>query len=120
MAPGLMAGNPAENASAARAARLALFGSAVAGAAWLCPVRPGLVVGHSMEPSLQPWQLFFYNRRAPRPDSIRRGDVVLVRVGGQTCVKRVFALGGDTFWEGGLKHCPRTDFRPIRFGVPIR
>src|SRR5437660_1550919 len=99
MAPGLTAARAAENGSPARTARLALLGSAVAGAAWFSPLRPGIVVGHSMEPSLQPWQLFFYHRGAPRPGSIRRGDVVLVRVDGQTCVKRVFALGGDWFWE---------------------
>src|SRR5687768_12229500 len=66
---------------------------------------PIVVVGHSMEPTLQSGQMAwvdrtYYHRRSPR-----RGDVLIFRRGSEICVKRVYRAPGDTLWyfatEGG-------------------
>jgi signal peptidase I len=67
-------------------------------AAQLCPLRPGVVVGRSMEPTLAPGSLFLYDHSYYRDHPLRAGDVVLIRHGGTTWVKRIFAVEGESFW----------------------
>lgn len=62
------------------------------------PTRIGVVTGHSMEPTLQPGSAFLYVREDPEKEVYRPGDVVVVRMAGDLCVKRVFKVGGDRFW----------------------
>ncbi|HTE17210.1 MAG TPA: signal peptidase I [Armatimonadota bacterium] len=73
-------------------------GAVVVATAGLSPVRLGMVSGSSMEPTLRPGQLFLYDRHAPQPATLQAGELVLVRLNGETCLKRVFALGGERFW----------------------
>jgi signal peptidase I len=83
------------------ASRLPLFGMAGVGlisAASLLPWRPGIVEGHSMEPTLSPGRVFLYDRRCSGVASLRRGDIIVLRVQGTPWVKRVYATGGQTFW----------------------
>ncbi len=55
-----------------------------------------------MDPTLHDRQLVLYRPAQIRnPSELRRGDVVLLKMRGETVVKRVFALGGDTFWSFG-------------------
>jgi signal peptidase I len=87
-----------------RVAVLLAGGAAAVTAACGAPVRLGVVSGHSMEPALRPGQVFCYQSLDAQPP--RRGEVVLVRMGREVCVKRVFALGGDTFWMmRPSRHC---------------
>jgi signal peptidase I len=59
-------------------------------------VRPLLVIGSSMVPSLQPGQLVLLHRDYYRTHPLRRGEIVAFRWQGHTYVKRVYALRGDT------------------------
>ena len=61
------------------------------------PFRPGVVVGESMSPTLHSGQVFLA-AQVRDPATIHHGDVVLVAVGAQTFVKRVYALGGERVW----------------------
>ncbi|MFN3651191.1 MAG: signal peptidase I [Armatimonadota bacterium] len=70
---------------------------ALLGAVAAAPVRVGVTVGHSMEPVLRPGQPFLFVRRDGAAEPVTRGEVVLLRLNGQTCVKRIFAVGGDQF-----------------------
>ena len=83
-----------------RVVRVVGIGGLLATAAWLSPVRLGVVVGRSMQPTLSPGQLFVEIRETPSAGALRRGDVVLLRVGDDTCVKRVFASSSSpvTLW----------------------
>jgi signal peptidase I len=69
----------------------------------LMPIRG---VGISMEPTIEPGDLFFVNRVAYRFRDPERGDVVAVRIAGRSVVyvKRLLALPGDTvaFVDGVL------------------
>jgi|GEM_PF-734678 len=61
------------------------------------PFRPGVVVGESMAPTFHSGQVFLA-AQIRDPAAIHHGDVVLVSVGSQTFVKRVYALGGERVW----------------------
>jgi len=61
------------------------------------PVRPGIVLGESMRPQFHTGQIFLVSRAAA-PGSVHRGDVVLAKVDGQSYLKRVYAVGGETVW----------------------
>lgn len=103
-----------------RSAGFLCCGSLLAVAAYAMPVRMGVVQGTSMEPTLRSGQCFFYKPDTSNQEPIRRGDIVVVRLGGQVCVKRVFALGGDRFWVVGQGTVPdRYNWTPIEMGVPI-
>ncbi len=65
--------------------------------AFAAPVRPGIVLGESMAPAFHSGQVFLTSRVAG-PESVRKGDVVLLAVDDQVFLKRVFALGGETVW----------------------
>ncbi len=87
----------------ARAGRLALCGAVAAIGLSVAPVRVAVVSGKSMEPALHSGQPILY---APATQDLgvefERGDLVLARVKGEVCLKRVFAKGGDAIWSFGL------------------
>jgi signal peptidase I len=66
--------------------------------AQFCPLRAGVVQGHSMKPALAPGSLFVYDHTYYQHHPVRSGDVVLIREGGGIWVKRVYAAGGESFW----------------------
>lgn len=116
--PGAKAGNSGGVEVGARVARLLGIGGVLTSAAWLSPVRLGVVVGHSMQPTLCPGQFFVHVRETPSGGALRRGDVVVLRLGGETCVKRIFALGGDRFWSFRPKRSDERSF--LGGGADIR
>lgn len=65
----------------------------------LIPWRLGLVVGHSMEPTLSHGALFLYDRFYYHHHPVHPGDVVVVRHRNEVWVKRVYAGAGTTFWS---------------------
>src|SRR5438876_4809596 len=81
-----------------RLARTGIAGAGMIVAASLLPWRPGIVEGHSMEPTLPPGCLFVYARRTFQTRPLRRGDIIVLQVHGVPWVKRVFATGGESFW----------------------
>jgi signal peptidase I len=84
------------------------------------PVRTGIVVGQSMSPTLRPWQPFLYTAFQAGRTPIHRGDIVLVRMGGSSCVKRVFALGGDHFWVMDDALDEDMAVLPLGVGIPVK
>jgi signal peptidase I len=62
------------------------------------PLTATVVEGHSMEPTLHPGEVRLLERGYYRFHPLSRGDVVVLRLGGQTYVKRVYALPGDQLW----------------------
>jgi signal peptidase I len=58
-------------------------------------LRPGIVVGDSMLPTLRSGQWFVLDSRAYQGAPPRRGDVVVFRHQGTTYIKRVLGVGGD-------------------------
>lgn len=63
-----------------------------------CPWQVGVVSGASMEPSFRSHQIILINRRYYQRHPLRRGDVVILRADGMVLIKRIYALGGDSFW----------------------
>jgi signal peptidase I len=59
-------------------------------------LRPGVVVGDSMSPTLRSGQWFVMDSKAYRRERPQRGDVVVFRHRRLTYVKRVLGAGGDT------------------------
>lgn len=59
----------------------------------LAPVH--IVAGNSMAPTYKSGQVLSVDRH---PQTIQRGDVVVIRHLGDTLLKRVYALPGDTFF----------------------
>jgi len=105
-----------------RLASLALTGTLLIGGAAAAPVRLGIVEGRSMEPTLNPGQPFLFSRTAGAGEDLRRGEVVLVRLQGRTCVKRVFAVGGDHFWAARApcdKHSGTLSLLPDGFRASV-
>jgi signal peptidase I len=64
----------------------------------LCPWQIGVVSGASMEPSFRSHQIILIDRRYYRYHPLCRGDVVILRAEDAVLIKRVYALGGDSFW----------------------
>jgi signal peptidase I len=58
-------------------------------------LRPGIVVGESMAPTLRAGQWFMLDSQAYRVAPPRRGDIVVFRHRGVTYIKRVMGIGGD-------------------------
>lgn len=75
--------------------RLLLCVMSLAFAAFLQPYRPVVVIGNSMWPTLHSGSVVILDTRARRGANISEGDIVVVRIDGQTLVKRVYALGGS-------------------------
>lgn len=85
-----------------RLAGLALFGLLAVAAAWNAPMHLAVVSGKSMSPTLSPGQPMVYSKLGPKDPPLRRGDIVVVRLGGVVCVKRILALGNERFWTQRL------------------
>ena len=64
----------------------------------LCPWQIGVVSGASMEPSFRSHQMILIDRQYYRHHPVRRGEVIILREDDAVLIKRVYALGGDTFW----------------------
>ena len=64
----------------------------------LCPWQIGVVSGASMEPSFHTRQVILIDRQYYRDHPVRRGDVIILRQDDTVLIKRVYALGGDSFW----------------------
>lgn len=62
------------------------------------PLTTTVVLGHSMEPALQPGALYVLDRGYYRSHPLEKGDVVVLKHDGVTYIKRVFALPGDRLW----------------------
>jgi len=89
-------------------------GVCLLGAATVLPWRPGVVVGHSMEPTLRHGTLFCYDRSYYRDHPLRSGEVVVVRHGGEVWIKRVYAAEGADFWTLRYGSNELTRHDPIR------
>lgn len=96
--------------------RLLAAGGLLAGLAVVSPVRVGVVSGGSMDPTLHNGQPFLFARQHP---PLRRGDVVLIRLKGETCVKRIFALGGEPIRWYSLKQDGMASGRMISAGASL-
>jgi signal peptidase I len=59
------------------------------------PLTLTVVRGHSMEPTLRPGALSLLDRSYYRAHPLYRGDIVVLRLRGETMIKRVYALPGD-------------------------
>lgn len=64
-----------------------------------CPVRPVVVLGRSMEPTLHSGQVVLVHRSHYARNPLRRGDVVVFHHDGMVQVKRIHALPGQRVWE---------------------
>lgn len=89
---------------------LGFVGLALATGARLAPVRLAVVSGDSMAPRLRDGQLLVCEKGL-HSQPVARGEIVLAKVNGSVCVKRVYAVGGDRLWQA--------EFGP-RDGVPPR
>ena len=76
---------------------LALLGFFAALATIATPLRPGIVLGESMSPGFHSGQVFLMSQIHDY-SCLRHGDVVLFDYGGQTYLKRIYAIGGDAVW----------------------
>lgn len=77
--------------------RWALYAGILVGGA-LSPLRPGVVWGESMEPSLRHGQPYVFAPYAHHFGAIQRGEIVLFSHEGRTYMKRVLAGPGDTVY----------------------
>jgi signal peptidase I len=59
------------------------------------PLTLTVVRGHSMEPTLRPGALSLLDRSYYQSHPLSRGDIVVLRVRGETLIKRVYALPGE-------------------------
>jgi signal peptidase I len=78
-----------------------LIASAITLAAAASPVRPVVVIGYSMDPTLSNRQIILASRNVK---DLQRGDVVVVDTSEGTSIKRIVYLEGDQvpqyFWKG--------------------
>jgi signal peptidase I len=106
-----------ESCAATERRRTIVFLATCGALALLCaPFRLGIVLGESMSPSFHTGQVFV-TTRVDTGTTVSRGDVVLVTVNGQLYLKRVHALGGDTFWA---LQSPRSGAIERVFGAQAR
>lgn len=75
-----------------------------------CPVRPVLVLGRSMEPTLHSGQVVLVHRRHYARNPLRPGDVVVFHHDGMVQVKRIHALPGQRVWEVRYQDSAETVF----------
>ena len=62
---------------------------------FVCPIRFGVVYGHSMDPTLRPGQVCVLDRSYYDHQPIRRGDIIVFCLGDEVLTKRVYAAPGD-------------------------
>lgn len=79
--------------SARRSLWVTLFGVTALHAA--SPLAVTVVRGHSMEPTLRPGALSLLDRSYYHFHALSRGDIVVLRLRGETLIKRVYALPGE-------------------------
>lgn len=83
-------------------ARAILWGAvlliAAATGAAASPLGFAVIMGSSMNPTLHNGQVCLMLKPAGHEEPWIRGDVVVFRVAGQTCVKRIAGLPGDTLY----------------------
>jgi signal peptidase I len=72
---------------------VALLGSTALYAA--SPLTLTVVQGHSMEPTLRPGAVSLLDRGYYRSHALSPGDIVVLRLRGETLIKRVYALPGE-------------------------
>lgn len=75
--------------------RLVVLAAAVAFAYVVCPIRFGVVYGHSMDPTLRPGEVCVLDRSYYAHHPVRRGDIIVFRLGDEILTKRVYAAPGD-------------------------
>ncbi|MBI3947144.1 MAG: signal peptidase I [Armatimonadetes bacterium] len=92
--------------------RLVLVMALLLGVWQWSPIKAGVVLGGSMEPTLRSGQVILVDRRHYRAQPVRRGDVVTISYGGEVYVKRVHAVAGDTVWELRAPGTQNTIVRP--------
>jgi signal peptidase I len=89
---------------------LFLLGTLALAAIYKCqPVEVVVVVGHSMQPTLEPLQVALATRKF---DELRRGDLVVFDQEGEQLVKRVAGLPGDRitrYFYSGIWSIPRDE-----------
>jgi signal peptidase I len=59
------------------------------------PLHTAVVWGQSMAPTLRPGALYVLDKGYYRGHAVQRGDIVVFRYEGETCIKRVYAVPGD-------------------------
>ena len=62
------------------------------------PVRPGIVDGHSMSPTMHSGQPYLLDRTTYLVRPVQRGDVLVFDHAGSTYIKRVAATEGDSVY----------------------
>jgi signal peptidase I len=72
------------------------LGAALVAAVLVSPLQLGVVCGDSMSPSMTNGQFYVIARNSAGFQSIQPGDVVVFNHDGETYLKRVLAVGGDT------------------------
>lgn len=81
----------------------------------LSPCRVGVVMGHSMDPTLRSGQLIAIERNYYRTHRPQAGEIVVFRHEDTTYVKRVYAAEGDTiFLLADGQAGARTLIQPVR------
>lgn len=71
---------------------------ALAVLAIISPLKAGVVVGHSMDPTLASGRVYFMDRGYFRTQPLRRGEIVVFKHDGLSYIKRVLAAPGDTVY----------------------
>jgi signal peptidase I len=66
-------------------------------ASLIVPLRPTVVLGHSMTPTLRPGGCYVLDTGYYRRHPVRVGDIIVFRHQGETCTKRVYAVPGQRF-----------------------
>ena len=79
--------------SARRSLWFTLFGVTTLHA--VSPLAVTVVQGHSMEPTLRPGAVSLLDRSYYHFHALSRGDIVVLRLRGETLIKRVYALPGE-------------------------
>jgi len=111
-------GTPARERRPSRLPQLCGWGAAAAAILAIAPIRPAVVQGKSMEPSLEPGSVVFYNTHT-EPGDLRRGDVVLIRARRELWIKRVFAVAGDRYWRISIKGRPDESIALLAGDEPV-
>lgn len=68
----------------------------------LSPLKAGVVVGHSMAPTLPSGRFYLMDRGYFRAEPLRRGEIVVFKHNGLSYIKRVLAGPGDVVYV--LRH----------------
>jgi signal peptidase I len=75
--------------------------------------QPTMIVGNSMSPTLRSGKMIWIDRAYYRTHRPQRGEVVVFKLGDQVYVKRVYRVGGESYFT---LDTARWGFTPIREG----